>query len=474
MEVELMLVTGQPPVRRRRGRSNRAARIAVPVTAAVTLSLGVGIFVAASSGGPAKVHQAAASTSQGVSSSAVNTDCDIIVPAHPLTAKGLATPYQLTGPAGTSPADSGCQMINSVNLGAFVQATILNPATGALSVYDPLVITKGTRPAVAPVVPKLPAHAVVTIDIGFNGATLRQVGATPGALRQGKCTDGEPGSPFGQVSFCNGPAFFKAAFAAERVGRLVIPSVGISRKMVATAGALGTGRACPTVRNFDMVDQDPSDNVTTTYLLNPATGRTAQYNAANKERIRGAKQLVNGSDNALIDDFLDPALGCAPLEAPDLGNHGVMTTSQALDELLAARNEPKNAALIPENDGMVADNAGAIDLAKTNLYRSEIGQPLVSSRTQASSSPQMFCQNLINIQTPFIAANEKLLAAAPSPVPTVGDTLYTFLANRLAGSFDELNCKNFGLTQPVVGIVTNGAGAATQVTLNTAVQTASF
>jgi hypothetical protein len=474
MEVESMLITGQPPVRRRRGRNKRTARIAVPVTAAVALSLGVGIFVAASGGGPAKLHPAAASSSQGVSSSANNTDCDIIVPAHPLTAKGLATPYQLTGPAGTSPAASGCQMINSVNLGAFVQATILDTRTGALSVYDPLVVTKGTKPAVAPVVPKLPAHAVVTIDIGFNGAILRQAGATPGALGQGKCTDGEPGSPFGQVSFCNGPAFFQAAFAAERAGRLVIPSAGISRTMVATAGALGTGRACPTVRNFDMVDQDPSDNVTTAYLLNPATGRTAQVNAANQARMPHAKMLVNGSDNALIDDFLDPALGCTPLEAPDLGNHGGMTTSQALDELLAARYEPKNAALIPENDGMVVDNGGSIDLAKTDLYRSEIGQPLVNGRTQASSSPQMFCQNLINIQTPFIAANEKLLAAAPSPVPLVGDTLYTFLANRLAGSFDNLNCKNFGLAQPVVNIVTNGAGAATEVTLNTATQTASF
>jgi hypothetical protein len=341
-------------------------------------------------------------------------------------------------------------------------------------VYDPLVVTKGTKPAVAPVVPKLPRHAVITIDIGFNGAVLRQAGATRGALRQGNCTDGEPGSPFGQVSFCNGPNFFKAAFAMERAGRLVIPSVGTSRKMVATAGALGTGRACPTVRNFDMVDQDPSDNVTTAYLLNPATGRTAQASAADKARMPHAKMLVNGSDNALIDDFLDPALGCAPMEAPDLGNHGVMTTSQALDELLAARNEPKNAALIPENDGMVVDNGGGIDLAKANLYRSEIGQPLVSSRTQASSSPEMFCQNLINIQTPFIAANQDIFAAAPSPVPTVGDTLYTFLANRLAGSFDELNCQNFGLTQPVTGIVTNGAGAATQVTLNTTQQTASF
>jgi hypothetical protein len=473
-----MLVTGQPPVRRRsrnsRGRNNRAARIAVPVTAAVALSLGAGIFVAASSGGPAKVHAAAASSSQGVTSSAVNTNCDIIVPAHPLTAKGLATPYQLTGPAGTSPGASGCQMINSINLGAFVQATILDTRTGALSVYNPLVVTKGTRPAVAPVVPKLPSHAVITIDIGFNGEILRQVGATPGALRQGKCTDGEPGSPFGQVSFCNGPAFFKAAFALERSGRLVIPSAGISRKMVVSGGALGTGRACPTVRNFDMVDQDPSDNVTTAYLLNPATGRTAQATAASKARMPHAKVLVNGSDNGLIDNFLDPALGCTPLEAPDLGNHGVMSTSQALDELLAARYEPKNAALIPENDGMVIDIAGSIDLAKANLYRSEIGQPPVNSRTQASSSPQMFCQNMINIQTPFLAANERLFAAAPSPVPTVGDTLYTFLASRLAGSFDELNCKNFGLAQPVTNMVTNGAGAATQVTLNTAEQEASF
>ena len=224
-----MLITGQPPVRRgrnSRSRNSRAARIAVPVTAAVALSLGAGIFVAASGGGPAKIHQAAASSSQEVTSTAVNTDCDIIVPAHPLTARGLATPYQLTGPAGTSPAASGCQMINSVNLGAFVQATILNTRTGALSVYDPLVVTKGTKPAVAPVVPKLPRHAVITIDIGFNGAILRQAGATRGALRQGNCTDGEPGSPFGQVSFCNGPNFFKAAFAMERAGRLVIPSVG--------------------------------------------------------------------------------------------------------------------------------------------------------------------------------------------------------------------------------------------------------
>ena len=165
-----MLDTGQPPVRRRggnrRGRNSRTARIAVPVTAAVALSLGVGIFVAASGGGPARVHPAAAA-SQEVTSGAVNTDCDIIVPAHPLTAKGLATPYQLTGHDGDSPGASGCQMINSIKLGAFVQATILDTQTGALSVYDPLVVTKGTKPAVG----KPPPFSIPGIgdDGGFPG-----------------------------------------------------------------------------------------------------------------------------------------------------------------------------------------------------------------------------------------------------------------------------------------------------------------
>jgi hypothetical protein len=460
------MLSGHVPARRRRGRKNRAARIAVPVAAVMALGVTVGIVVGASSHGTPKLRSTAANSGNtGVSSTAVEDTCDIIVPAHPLTAKGLATPYQLTGPAGGSAAATGCQMSNSVNLGAFVQATILDTQTGKLYVYNPLVITAGTSPAVKPVVPKLPKHAVVTIDFGFNGTFLLQKGATPGALSEGQCTDGTPGSPFGQVSFCNGINFFNAAFQLERAGRLSIPSAGTARNIVPSGGALGTGRQCPTVRNFDMVDQDQSDNVTSKYLFDPATGQTAQDNAANAARMPGAKVLVNGSDNALIDNFLDPALGCTPLMAPDLGNHGMMATSQALDELLAAGNQPTRAALVPENDPMVLDNGGNFDMAKTDLYRAEIGQAPVDSQTNTSSSPQMYCQNMVNIQTAFIAANQKVFAAWPSPVPTVGDTLYTFLANRLASSFDNLNCKGFGLHQ-TVKVVLNAAGAATAATLN--------
>jgi hypothetical protein len=165
-------------------------------------------------------------------------------------------------------------------------------------------------------------------------------------------------------------------------------------------------------------------------------------------------------------------LGCTPFEAPDLGNHGVMSTSQALDELLAARNQPENAALVPENDEMVLDNGGQIDVAKTDLYRSEIGQAPVSAQTEASSSPMMFCQNLVDIQTPFLAANQNLLAQGQSPVPTVGDTLFTFMANRLNMSFTNLGCQSFGLTNPVA-VVIDGVDTATEATLNTAPQTAS-
>ena len=420
---------------------------------------------------PSASASASGSAPAAPAATAANVNCDIIVPANPLSARGLATPYQLTGPAGTSAAASGCTMANSVNLGAFVQATILNPRTGALSVYNPLVLTQGTTPAVAPVVPKLPRNAIVTIDFGFNGTDLTQVGATPNALSQGRCVNGL-GSVFGQVSFCNGINFFNAASALMREGLLHVPSAGRSANMAPTAGRTGTGTTCPVTRNFDMVDQDPSDNVTTKYLFNPATDQTAQDNAANAASMAGAQTLVNGSDNALLDNFLDPAFGCTPFMAPDLGNNSAPGTSQALDELLASKNQPRVAALVPENDEMVLDANGQLDQAKTDLYRAEIGQSPVGFQTNLTSSPAMFCQNMVNIQTPFLAANQNLLSQGPTPVPTVGENLFTFMANRLNMSFTNLGCQNFGLTNPVT-VVLDGAGAAMSATLNTTPQQAS-
>jgi hypothetical protein len=485
-----------PSARRRRMRRDHSARNTVMVAIPVVLGLVIGVIIAVAGGSSnSKLSETAlgASASPSASASAVgsptasasaspsatstpaaaaaaNVNCDIIVPANPLSARGLATPYQLTGTNGQTPAQSGCQMTNAVNLGAFVQATILNPNTGKLSVYDPLVITQGTTPAVAPVVPVLPRGAVVTIDFGFNGTDLTQVGATRNALRNGNCVNGTQGSIFGQVSFCNGINFFNAAFRAERQGRLVVPSAGTSTKVIASGGTLGSGQSCPDTRNFDMVDQDPSDNVTTFYLLNPATGQTAQDTTSNSANIPGSTVLANGSDNTLLDAFMDPLLGCTPFQAPDLANNNTPSSSQALDELLSAAHPPAIAALVPENDEMVLNN-NQVDAAKTNLYREELGQPPVSAQNSKTSSPAMFCQNMLNIQTPFLAANQALLATGQSPVPGVGNNLFTFLANRLNMSFTNLACQNFGLTNPVT-VTLDGQGAATAATFNTAKQTA--
>ncbi len=273
--------------------------------------------------------------------------------------------------------------------------------------------------------------------------------------------NGLGGSIFGQVSFCNGTGFFQAAARAMARGTLVVPAAGTST---------ATGQACPTTRSFTMTDQDQSDNVTDTYLLT-ANGQTAQSNAANQAALAGATPIGNGSDNRLLDNFIDPTIGCTPFTAPDLTQGGTAGTSQALDELSAIKNQAAPAALVPENDPMTLDGNGNFSATKTNIYRSNVGQPPVSAATDAVDGPGPYCANELNLQTTFLSANQTLLATGPSPVPGVGNNLLTFLANRLSMSFTNLNCQNFGLNNPIT-VTLDGNGAATAATFNTAQQTA--
>jgi len=475
----------RPPKWRRRLQTSGVSRIAVQLAIPVALGLVIGLVIAFQAGSSnSGAYQVALGTPVSPTPSAsvpglspttpatANADCDIIVPANPLSAQGLATPYQLTGPDGMTPARSGCQMSNAAKLGAFVQATILNPKTGALSVYDPLVVTYGTRPAVKPPVPTIPASAVVTIDFGFNGKNLFQVGATPATLASAHCVNGQAGgSVFGQASFCNGVSFFDAVHKDEREGLLKVPSPGVSDKIIPSGGDLGTGQACPVTRNFEVADQTSASNVTTEYVLNPVTGQTAQDTTSNAGNIAGARLLFSRSGNTLLDQFLDPVLGCTPFQAPDLANNNVPTSSQALDEILAGAYQPKTAALVPENDKVVLNGDGKFDAAKTDLYREELGQAPISSQSDKTSVPEMYCQNIVDIQTPFLAANSRLLATGQAPATAVGKNLLTFMASELGKSFSDLACQRFGLTNPV-RLTRNGAGVAVAATFSTSVQTA--
>ena len=147
-----------------------------------------------------------------------------------------------------------------------------------------------------------------------------------------------------------------------------------------------------------------------------------------------------------------------------------MGTSQALDELSAAKNPAPPVALVPENDEMTMVN-NAFSATKTNLYRSNVGQPPISNANNQADSPANYCQNMVNVQTPFLANNQTLLAGGATPVPGTGNNLLTFMANRLNMSFTNLNCQNFGLKNPVT-VTLDGNGAAIAATFTTAQQTA--
>ncbi|MGH3202446.1 MAG: hypothetical protein ACRDP5_10420 [Streptosporangiaceae bacterium] len=395
---------------------------------------------------------------QTAAQAAASMNCTITVPANPLSAQGLATPWQL---------GDGCSMANAGTEGAFVEATILSQ-NGQVSVYNPLVITAGTTPAATPAPPTIPQGSQVEISIGFNGTNLALTG--PGAVQAnngrggrfgrgdqrnqtGNCVDALGQSLIGQVSACNAVNFYNLANREIANGTLTVPPAGTSLD----------GQPCLVTRDFGMIDQDQSDNVITSYLIN-GNGQTAQNTAANAAAIAGATTLVNGSDDKLLAAFLDPANGCKAFSATDTTDPTGASSSQALNELSSRVNQPGTIAVVPPNDEMVLVG-GAFNVAKTNVYRSLVDQPLLAANANATTVAADYCQNMVNIQPARNQLDMTRELNFGSPVAAVGSNLATFMGNRLAMSFTNLNCQNFGLTNPV-NVTVDGNGVATAVTYN--------
>ncbi|CEO97998.1 Uncharacterized protein PBTT_03625 [Plasmodiophora brassicae] len=357
-------------------------------------------------------------------------NCVLTVPANPLTAKGLATPYTMTG----------CDQ--AADTPSFVEAAVYDPATNSISIYHPLVINQGTQPAAAPVVPKLPANAVVGIWFGTNGDTLTLTGAGVGA---GKCVNGLQGSIFGQFAYCNAPAFFAAAKNVKA------PALGTDRN----------GKTCPTTRDFTVVDMDQSDNVDTTYLVT-ANGQIAQNTAANRQKFAGAKVISNGSDNALL-EYMDMFLQCSPFTGNNLEDPGAATPALALNEIQAAQKQGSPAAIVPDGHAMALVN-GNPNTQKRNLYRVGVNQS-----PNAPGSTTQYCKNLANIApTRFRDDYQQFFTNAASPDPATGNQLFNFLCARYQGAFgaDGLNCEGLlGIKSPVTVSVDNN-GVATGCSIN--------
>jgi len=274
------------------------------------------------------------------------------------------------------------------------------------------------------------------------GTDTPAASGTPDAiLQQSNCVAGEniagTFSSFTQVGACNAVAFFQAANSAVQAGKLTVPNPGTATD----------GQPCETTRNFAVIDQDQSDNVTTMYLAN-ANGQIAQDTAANAQTVASVVTLANGSDNGLIDFHVDPALGCTPWTVPDLANPGASATALPLDELQAAAFAGQSggpAALVPLNDPMTLDNNGNQSTDKANTYRSIVDQTALPT----GETPAEYCGDMESIQGVRLQQDVNLLIGQASPLPALASNLFNFLGMRLQQSFANLNCQNFGLKNDV-------------------------
>lgn len=399
-----------------------------------------------------------------------NPECAIVVPANALTAQGLATPYQLKA---FNAANGPCNM-NNPNQQTFVNGVILDLDTGNLFVYNPLVIDAGTKPAIAPTVPTLPANNLVALWFGTNAAILHLLpapnGATPDSIQQANCVFGvlygNQTDIFSQFSYCNAPSFFETVKQFVANGMIQVPPLGTALD----------GKPCPTVRDFFLVDQDQSDNVPTSYLVVTKTvkingvtynaGTTAQNTAANQATLgNNAMVVVNPSDERLLSIAVNSAIGCTPWQVPDLADPGSLVPALGLNELHAFYTQAEPIATIPALDPFVTSN-GVPNLVKLNAYRVGVAQPPVQQLNDAPTNT--YCQALATIAPPRYNSLKQFLVKGASPVPAQATNLYSFLVQRFAVTWSSnggLGCATMlGIPSPITPIV-NNAGVCTDGTV---------
>ncbi|KAJ3128172.1 hypothetical protein HK101_005434, partial [Irineochytrium annulatum] len=380
----------------------------------------------------------AATTPAAPPAAAAGMDCVVTVPANAFTATGLSTPWQVTG----------CDQTATPT---FVDCTIIDTATGALSVYYPLLVNKGAvagKDFIAPTVPTLPAANQVMCHFGTNGMTTTLAGATAA----NNCVNGLPnvkGDIFGQFAACNAAPFWAAVNKAIAANQITAGAAGTAGTIAGAAvggltkGTTGlNGKPCYTTHSFELVDMDPSDNMMASFLQD-ANGKLAQNTTENIAAM-GAKAtaMTNGSDNRLLVSFMDANQKCAALLAPDLTNKGrTMAGSVALNEIQASLLQQAPIALVSSMDPMVLTTAdAAVSLTKQNLYRAQVNQPQVANAAAATADHLAFCQNYVTVGAASIVTDSIQTFGATSPAADAGKDLYTFLGQRWMMGFQGLTC----------------------------------
>jgi hypothetical protein len=206
-------------------------------------------------------------------------------------------------------------------------------------------------------------------------------------------------------------------------------------------------------------------------------------------------EQINGSDNRLIAFAMVDALGCVPYKAPNLveiqtppyTNTALWIGAMALNEIHAQVRQQPPIALLPRGDPMVQvaqpppalpaginpakvpfmrSNTLAVqaDLVKLNNYREAINQPRVNTLSEASTA--YFCAHFALEHITRLQNNKDLFTSKKSPMPDVATNLFTFMGQRFAKSWDNMQCGTLlDARNPVSQLQKDGNGLFNAFTL---------
>ena len=378
-------------------------------------------------------------------------DCFLTVPNDPLNT-GLFVPWFVS----TNPTSQlNCsQLIKGSEV--FVEATIFDIDNNNFFVYYPLVIDIDTVPAIQPEVAPLPPNNVVVIHVGINGDTvtlLPTIKYNINSIDTGNCINGLPnGSVFGQFAYCNGLNFFQVVNQHINNGSLTIPPI---------LNSVFGGDVCPTTRSFPIVDQDQSDNVLSQYIITQDL-KLAQDTPLNRNNLQVLKIISNGSDNRLLNIFVNPAIGCQSFTAYNLVDNYIKQSSVALNEIQANLTPiTETTALVPPFSPFVVDNDNnaAQSVLKTNLYRDGVNQPNII--VVDNNDNINYCNQMGNLTPPFFIKHMNQLRNMDSPAVDIANNLLNFMSLRFQNAWEILDCKNLiGIPSPITAIIDPNTGIA--------------
>ena len=266
------------------------------------------------------------------------------------------------------------------------------------------------------------------------------------SLQNANCVNGLDTSLFGQFAYCNAVNFYQKANALINQGLLIIPPLGTTSK----------GDPCPTTRHFGVVDQDQSDNVLSSYIIT-TNKQVAQNTLLNRKNLNILLIVGNGSDNRLLDVFINSAVFCNSFTVPNIIDPTVMSSSLALNELSANANQANPIAIVPSGDPMVLVN-NKPNLQKTNLYRQGVNQPVLNALDPNDNLN--YCNNLNSIAGPFFNLHNVEFTIASTPDMNVGTNLINFLANRFVATWGNLNCQTLTGNPSPITVTLNADGVA--------------